>query len=240
MNPRKQSILYEMGIQTIWQTRQIAPSPAAAAAPAPATHPEPPHLPLQAPHPLTNEPLLACELCALSEQPHSVLTGSGDQHSEWVFVSGQLTQAELDQSKALVGEPGQLFDQMLFSMGLHRQSVFVTHAHKCVKSLTLNPMLPWHESFKSLLSTQLRLQKPKMVVLMGSMAVQCLLGAEVTVEEARKTIHEYEGIALIATLHPEDLLKAPLEKALVWDDLRLAKKTLAQTQLSPAALGTIN
>ena len=75
---------------------------------------------------------------------------------------------------------------------------------------------------------------------MGSMAVQCLLGAEVTVEEARKTIHEYEGIALIATLHPEDLLKAPLEKALVWDDLRLAKKTLAQTQLSPAALGTIN
>jgi DNA polymerase len=64
-----------------------------------------------------------------------------------------------------------------------------------------------------------RLAKPKRLLLFGDGPSQALLGKRLV--EARGHIHKIEGVRTVATFHPRQLIKRPLDKRLAWQDLLL-------------------
>jgi uracil-DNA glycosylase len=66
---------------------------------------------------------------------------------------------------------------------------------------------------------QIRLARPKRLILFGDGPCQALLGKRLV--EARGHVHKVEGVRTIATFHPRHLIKRPLDKSLAWQDLLL-------------------
>jgi DNA polymerase len=69
------------------------------------------------------------------------------------------------------------------------------------------------------LKRQIDLLKPKMIVALGKTAASALLETDATIASLRGLLHDYKGIPLLVTFHPAYLLRNPMEKAKVWQDL---------------------
>ena len=76
------------------------------------------------------------------------------------------------------------------------------------------------------LQRQIALIQPKVIVALGKVASNALLGKDATLASLRGTQHDYQGIPLIVTYHPAYLLRSPSEKAKAWQDLCLAQQTI--------------
>lgn len=63
------------------------------------------------------------------------------------------------------------------------------------------------------------LARPKRLLLLGDGPAQALLGKRLT--DARSHVHKVEGVRAVATFHPRQLIKRPLDKSLAWRDLLL-------------------
>jgi len=76
------------------------------------------------------------------------------------------------------------------------------------------------------LRRQIELIQPKLIVTLGKVASETLLGREATIASLRGKVHAYQGIPLIVTYHPAYLLRTLQDKARAWEDLCLAKQTM--------------
>jgi DNA polymerase len=89
-----------------------------------------------------------------------------------------------------------------------------------------NPQLNEITACFPYLRRQIELIQPKLIVTLGKIASDTLLGSEATIASLRGKVHAYHGIPLIATYHPAYLLRTPQDKARAWEDLCLAKQTM--------------
>ena len=74
---------------------------------------------------------------------------------------------------------------------------------------------------------QIALIEPKIIVAMGRFAAQTLLGSDATIASLRGRVHRYAGVPLVVTYHPAYLLRNLPDKAKAWNDLLLARRTVA-------------
>ena len=128
------------------------------------------------------------------------VVGSGDQNADWVFVGD----APND------GEAGVLLDKMLIAIQLQRgKNVYLTQ-------------LSEPEYF----NRQIALIQPKLIVAFGEKAAQNLLGSNEPIDALRGKVHQYQGIAFVASYAPSHLLHRTQDKAKAWADLCLARSTM--------------
>ena len=73
---------------------------------------------------------------------------------------------------------------------------------------------------------QIELIKPKLIIVLGEIAAQNLLGTSVTIDSLRGRLHEYSSIPLIVTYHPAYLLRIQSDKEKVWQDLCFARNIM--------------
>ena len=78
------------------------------------------------------------------------------------------------------------------------------------------------------LERQVALLQPKLIVALGKSAASLLLGTDATIASLRGRVHRYRGVPLIVTYHPAYLLRSLPDKAKAWEDLLLARETVAQ------------
>ena len=76
------------------------------------------------------------------------------------------------------------------------------------------------------LKRQIDLIKPKLIVALGKTAAAALLQTDASIASLRGTLHDFQSIPLIVTFHPAYLLRSPMEKAKVWQDLCLATEVM--------------
>jgi len=125
---------------------------------------------------------------------------------------------------------------MLRAIGLGRHvgdtpdaatQVFIANTLKCRPPGNRNPQPEELARCEGFLIRQIELVRPKIILAMGSFAVQSLLRTSAPIGQLRGRVHSYQGVPLIVTYHPAYLLRQPTEKAKAWDDLCLALDTLA-------------
>jgi DNA polymerase len=68
--------------------------------------------------------------------------------------------------------------------------------------------------------------QPAVIVALGAFGAQTLLGTNEAIGKLRGRLMNYRGVKLVATYHPAHLLRSPLEKRKVWDDMRIARECL--------------
>jgi len=77
------------------------------------------------------------------------------------------------------------------------------------------------------LMRQIALVQPRLILAMGRFAAQSLLKSSEPIGRLRTRVHEVQGVPVVVTYHPAYLLRNPVDKALVWDDLCRARELLA-------------
>lgn len=181
--------------------------------------------------PSLEEAVSSCNACALARTRTRTVFGVGDRAARWLFV-GEGPGAEEDaRGEPFVGKAGQLLDAMLAAIGLRRgQGVFIANVVKCRPPGNRNPAPEETACCMPFLQRQVELIRPRLIVALGKVAAVTLLGQEVAVAALRGRIHEYRGIPLLVTYHPAYLLRNLPDKAKAWEDLCLARDTMARIE----------
>ena len=153
--------------------------------------------------------------------------GVGNPDAELMFI-GEAPGADEDkQGEPFVGRAGQLLTRIIETMGFTRQEVYIANILKCrpdtpSSSFGNRPPTPREmQTCRPYLIEQIDVIKPKVLVALGAVAVEGLLGTRGTMRELRGRWHSYNGTPLMITYHPAYLLRnqAPSEKRKVWEDM---------------------
>ncbi len=171
----------------------------------------------------------ACHACPLSQQRKQAVLGIGDKNPDWLFI-GEAPGTEDDtQGEPFVGQAGQLLDNMLAALEINRHNkVYIANAVKCRPPGNRSPEPVEVTTCRPYLEQQITLLKPKIIVLLGKVALSCLLKEDKTLASMRGTRFEYAGIPVVVTYHPLYLLRNLPDKAKAWEDLVFARRLLSQ------------
>lgn len=171
----------------------------------------------------------SCTKCPLHESRTRTVFGVGSRSADWMIV-GEAPGAEEDrQGEPFVGPAGQLLDEMLRAIGLDRGSVFIANILKCRPPGNRDPSAGEADACRSYLDRQIELLEPRVILAVGRIAAQRLLGQDDPVGRLRGQVYEHgeRKIPLVVTYHPAYLLRSPSKKREAWKDLRLARRAVA-------------
>jgi DNA polymerase len=172
----------------------------------------------------------ACDLCAHRQQ---AVFGVGDVQADWMFIGDPQVEAEGQQGEPFVGQAKQLLDNMLKAVGLSREAttegqggVYLTSSLKCRLPGSRNPSPQELATCAPYLARQVALVKPKVIVVMGRFSIQAVLQSTEPLGKLRGQVHTFQGVPVVATYHPDALLRNLPDKAKAWADLVLALQTV--------------
>jgi len=171
-----------------------------------------------------------CEKCPnLARTRTQTVFGVGNIDARIMFV-GEAPGADEDlQGEPFVGKAGQLLTKIIETMGVKRGDVFIANVLKCRPDMPAGstgnrrPSATEMRTCLPYLRAQIEVIKPAVLVALGSVAMEGLLGSVEPMARLRGRWHEFQGIPLMATYHPAYLLRnqAPTERRKVWEDILL-------------------
>jgi uracil-DNA glycosylase family 4 len=173
-----------------------------------------------------------CTRCPLHRGRTQTVFGVGDPRAR-LMVIGEAPGADEDrQGEPFVGRAGRLLDAMLRAIGLEREAVYITNIVKCRPPSNRDPRPDEAAACESYLRGQIELVGPSVILAVGRVAAQNLLGTAASVGSLRGTRLTYDQtgspVPVVVTYHPAYLLRTPIQKRRAWDDLRAARALLGQ------------
>jgi DNA polymerase len=234
---RQAHYLQALGVDRYASRRAAAPSISTSAAPPAAPMPT-----VAARSPRTEDAweqlaseVRECVLCGLCKTRTQTVFGVGNRHAE-LLVVGEAPGADEDrQGEPFVGRAGQLLNSMLRAAGTPRESVYIANLLKCRPPGNRDPAPQEVSSCQPYLQRQIELLAPRVMLAVGRIAAQNLLGTETPIGKLRGIVHRFgsKGTPLIVTYHPAYLLRSPTEKRKSWKDLQLLRSELARLRRAP-------
>ena len=170
----------------------------------------------------------ACTKCAhLACSRTQTVFGVGNPDADLMFIGEAPGADEDQQGEPFVGRAGQLLTRILKAMNFAREDVYIANILKCrpdmpAGSFGNRPPTPTEmQTCRPYLLEQIDVIQPSVLVALGAVAVEGLLGTRAAMRELRGRWHTYNGIPLMITYHPAYLLRnqAPSEKRKVWEDM---------------------
>ena len=169
-----------------------------------------------------------CSRCELAQSRTQTVFGVGDPDADWMII-GEAPGAEEDRrGQPFVGRAGKMLDEMLRAIGQSRDSVFIANTLKCRPPNNRDPKPDEAAACRDYLDRQIALVQPKIILAVGKIAAQNLLGSDDPVGKMRGQLHRLDGIPLVVTYHPAYLLRSPSQKRKSWSDLCLASRLVLE------------
>lgn len=171
-----------------------------------------------------------CTKCGLHTSRTQTVFGTGNRQAEWMII-GEAPGADEDrQGEPFVGRAGLLLNEMLYAAGYQRSEVYIANILKCRPPSNRDPSVDEMACCEPWLQQQISLLQPKLILAVGRIAAHGLLQTTTPVGRLRGRVHRYgDGeIPLVVTYHPAYLLRSPLEKRKVWEDLKFAQSVYQQ------------
>jgi uracil-DNA glycosylase len=183
------------------------------------------------------ERVCGCTKCAhLARSRTQTVFGVGNPDAEIMFIGEAPGADEDQQGEPFVGRAGQLLTKIIKAMGFAREDVYIANILKCRPDMPAGsfgnraPTPAEMQMCRSYLLEQIDIIQPKVLVALGAVAVEGLLGVRGTMRELRGRWHSYHGTPLMITYHPAYLLRnqSPSEKRKVWEDMMQVLDRLAK------------
>ena len=169
-----------------------------------------------------------CTKCRLCETRKNVVIGIGNKEANLMFIGEGPGADEDEQGIPFVGRAGKLMNMAFTGLGIKREDVYIANVVKCRPPKNRNPEDDEAKSCLDYLRNQVILVKPKIIVLLGSIALKNILGKEYSITSARGKWVEKNGILYMPTFHPAALLRDESKKILFWKDLKLVLKKMKE------------
>ncbi len=169
-----------------------------------------------------------CTRCALAQRRQHTVFGVGTRDARWMVV-GEAPGAQEDRrGEPFVGRAGTLLDAMLAALGTRRDAVFITNIVKCRPPGNRDPTSEEADACRGYLLAQIEHVDPGLILALGRVAAQQLLGVKTPVGKLRGHVHQGPGARpVVVTYHPAYLLRTPAAKRQAWADLQLAQSCVA-------------
>lgn len=161
-----------------------------------------------------------CRKCRLCENRKNVVFGVGNREADIMFIGEGPGADEDAQGEPFVGKAGKLMNMAFDMLGVKREEVYIANIVKCRPPNNRNPQDDEAENCLDYLRNQVILVKPKIIVLLGSVALKNILGKEYGITASRGKWLERKGILYMPTWHPAALLRDENKKIDFIKDLK--------------------
>lgn len=170
-----------------------------------------------------------CTRCGLHKGRTQIVFGDGDPNAGLVFVGEGPGSEEDRQGLPFVGEAGQLLTRIIENgMKLRRSDVYICNIVKCRPPNNRTPRSDEIEACLPFVKRQIEAISPHIIVTLGNVPTQALLGTRDGITRLRGIWRTYKGIPLMPTFHPAYLLRNPGDKRVVWEDVQKVMARLAE------------
>lgn len=172
----------------------------------------------------------ACTRCGLCENRTQTVFGVGDPYAEWMIVGEGPGEQEDLQGEPFVGPAGRLLNNMLRAVGLGRDQVYIANIIKCRPPKNRDPQPEEVAACFPYLRRQIELIRPRLILAVGRVAAQNLLGLDAPLGRMRGRVYQVAetGTPVVVTYHPAYLLRSPQQKRKAWEDLCFARRVVAE------------
>jgi uracil-DNA glycosylase family 4 len=167
-----------------------------------------------------------CTRCRLAEGRNKVVFGSGNPSADLMFV-GEGPGAEEDrQGLPFVGAAGELLTKIIQAIDRTREQVYIANVVKCRPPGNRDPQPDEVATCRGYLDQQIALVRPRVLVALGRVAAQTLLGNDSPIGRMRGQWFQVQGIPTMVTYHPAALLRNPALKRPTWEDMQQVRDFL--------------
>ena len=166
--------------------------------------------------------------CELKRNATNLVFADGNINSK-IMILGEGPGADEDaKGKPFVGRAGKLLDKMLSAIKLDRKKVYISNVVNYRPPANRKPTEVEIERYLPYLKSHIEIINPKILVLLGSTALNALVGNEIVISKARgKWMQKEIGAAkpwVIASFHPAFLMRQPEQKKMAWIDLKMIRE----------------
>jgi uracil-DNA glycosylase len=178
--------------------------------------------------------IMQCQACGLAATKTHYVPGEGAVHPEIVFVGEGPGETEDQFGRPFIGKAGQLLDRVIEKMGFDRAAVFITNVVKCRPPNNREPLPDEVAACLPHLQRQLACLQPKVIVCLGKVALNSLIGDAVAIGKARGQVYRFGSVPVVPTYHPAYILhkkeKQEISQAKweVWEDMQVVLTVLGK------------
>ena len=180
--------------------------------------------------------IASCTKCGLCRTRTNTVPGEGPLNCRAVIVGEGPGQEEDESGRPFVGKAGRLLTDILEKGGdIRRNSIYITNTVKCRPPENRNPKPEETNACREYLEAQLLLLHPDIVVTMGNIPTQSLLGTKQGITSLRGQWIDWRGIKLFPMFHPSYLLRNESKavgspRYLTWQDVRELKAKIDELE----------
>ena len=166
--------------------------------------------------------------CNLKNNSKKIVLGDGDINSPIVLVGEAPGLEEDKMGQTFLGEAGDLLKKMLNAINIKKEDIYTTYAVNFRPPENRKPTSAEIKRYSQFLQKQIAIIKPKIIILMGSSAMESLTGlnSKISIERGKwkEVIIQNTTYNVIITFNPSYILRVPENKKYSWEDLKKIKK----------------
>ena len=173
--------------------------------------------------------------CELKKSATNIVFADGNPKAKIMLIGEGPGSNEDQEGLPFVGRAGALLDKMLASIDLNRKNVYITNVVNYRPPENRRPTEEEITKYLPYLKKHIEIINPKILVLLGSTALNALVGNEVVISKARgQWIEKQFGeckTSVIVTFHPAFLMRQPAQKKMAWIDLKMIREKKSKLRI---------
>ena len=174
--------------------------------------------------------------CELKKNSKQIVFNDGNPNSEIMIVGEGPGQKDDEHGKPFTGDAGMLLNKMLEAINIRREKIYITNVVNYRPPNNRKPESSEITRYSNHLREHISIINPKILILMGSTAMESLYGSKVKISKERgswkETIINNKSYLTIITFHPAYLLRQADQKKYSWTDLKEIKKKIDELNIN--------
>ena len=175
------------------------------------------------------------EDCKLKKNASRIVFADGNMQSSIMIVGEGPGQKEDELGKPFVGDAGNLLNKMLEAIKIERKKIYITNVVNYRPPNNRKPEQSEINRYSKYLKEHISIIDPKILILMGSTAMEAILGINKRISKERgqwkEVIIKQKNFKTIVTFHPAYLLRKPDQKKFSWEDLKIIRKEIDEQNI---------
>lgn len=163
------------------------------------------------------EEVIACTNCKLHHSRKNAVPGEGPEHADLMFIGEGPGFHENEQGRPFVGASGKFLEELLGTIGLKREDVFIGNVVKCRPPGNRDPLLDEIEACTAFLERQIKAINPKVIITLGRFSMARYF-PEAKISQIHGQPMEIQGRLIVPMFHPAAALHQPSLRETVKED----------------------
>jgi len=172
-----------------------------------------------------------CQQCEIAKYRTKVVPGEGAEDAEILFIGEAPGWYEDQQGRPFVGPAGHFLEELLASINLRREQVYIANVIKCRPQENRDPLPVEIQNCREWLDRQIELIKPKMIVTLGRYSMAMFFTGK-SISKIHGSAQRRDNVIYYAMYHPAAALHQQSLRQVIEADMLKIPSVLAQAEIA--------